>query len=50
MSGVRYVRYWYVAVTLLVTRHTGEALMGQIYDETLVKKLGLTSAEIKEQC
>jgi hypothetical protein len=35
---------------LLATGHTGEALMGQIYDETLVKKLGLTPAEIREQC
>jgi len=35
---------------LLVNGHTGEALMGQIYDETFIKKLGLTPAEIKEQC
>ncbi len=35
---------------LLVTGHIGEALMGQIYDETLIKKLGLTPAEIREQC
>jgi hypothetical protein len=26
---------------LLVTRHAGEALLGQIYNETFVKKLGL---------
>jgi hypothetical protein len=24
--------------------------MGQIYDETFIKKLGLTPAEIREQC
>ncbi len=35
---------------LLVTGHTGEALMGQICDETFVNKLGLTPAEIREQC
>ncbi len=32
---------------LLVTGHTGEALMGH---ETLIKKLGLTPAEAREQC
>ena len=35
---------------LLITSHTGEALMGQIYDETCVKKLGLNPAENREQC
>ncbi len=35
---------------LLVTGHTGAALMGQIYDETLIKKLGLSPAEVREQC
>ncbi len=35
---------------LLVADHTGEALMRQIYDETFVNKLGLTPAEIREQC
>ncbi len=35
---------------LLVTGHTGAALMGQIYDETFIKKLGLTPAKIREQC
>ena len=35
---------------LLFTCHTGEALMGQIFDETFVNKLGLRSAEIWEQC
>ncbi len=35
---------------LLVTWHTVEALMGQIYDETFIKKLGLTPAKIQEQC
>jgi hypothetical protein len=34
---------------LLVTCHTGEAVMGQIYDETFVKKLGLSPADIREQ-
>ena len=35
---------------LLVEGHTGEALMGQIYDEAFIKKLGLTPAEIRELC
>jgi hypothetical protein len=35
---------------LLVAGHTREALMGQIYDEIIIKKLGLTPAEIREQC
>jgi hypothetical protein len=35
---------------LLVTRHTEEALMGQIYDKTFVKKLGITPAQVREQC
>ena len=35
---------------LLVKGHTGVALMGQIYDETLIQKLGLTPAEVREQC
>jgi hypothetical protein len=35
---------------LLVTGHTGEALMGQIYDKTLIKKHGLTPAEVRKQC
>ena len=35
---------------LLVKGHIGEALMGQIYDETFVKKLGLTPAQVREQC
>ena len=35
---------------LLVTRHTGEARMGQIYDETVINKLGLSPAEIRKQC
>ena len=35
---------------LLVTGHTGEVLMGQIYDETFNKKLRLTPANIREQC
>ncbi len=35
---------------LLVTGYTGEALMGQIYDETIVNKLGLTPAKIRGQC
>jgi len=35
---------------LRVTGHTREVLMGQIYNETFIKKLGLTPAEIREQC
>ncbi len=35
---------------LLVTGHTGEALMGQIYDETFVNKLGLSPVDIRKQC
>jgi hypothetical protein len=35
---------------LLVEGHTREALMRQIYDESFIKKLGLTPAEIREQC
>ena len=31
---------------LLVTGHTREALMEQIYDETFIKKLSLTPADI----
>ncbi len=34
---------------LLVNEQTGEALMGQIYNDTFVKKLVLTPAEIREQ-
>jgi hypothetical protein len=34
----------------LVTGHAGEALMGQIYDEIFVKKLGLSPADIREKC
>ncbi len=32
---------------LLVTQHTGHALMKQIYEETFVKKLELTPQEIR---
>ena len=35
---------------LRVTRHTREALTGQIYDETFIKKLGLTPKEIWDKC
>jgi hypothetical protein len=35
---------------LLVTRHTGEALMNQIYKDTFITKLGLTPAKIMAQC
>ncbi len=35
---------------LLVTWHTWEALMGQIYDETFINKLSLSPVEIREQC
>jgi hypothetical protein len=35
---------------LFVTGHTREALMGQIYDETFIKKLGLTPTEITVLC
>ena len=34
----------------LVKGHTREALMGQIYDETFINKLGLSKAEIREHC
>ena len=34
---------------LLVTPHDGEALVGKIYDEASIKKLGLSPAEIREQ-
>ncbi len=35
---------------LLVTHHTGVALMNQIYKDTTITKLGLTLAEITAQC
>ena len=36
---------------LLVTKHTGHALMSsKIYEETFVKKLGLTPKHIRQQC
>ena len=35
---------------LLVEGYTGEALMGQIYDETFIKKIGLSPAENMEKC
>jgi hypothetical protein len=35
---------------LLVTRHTGEALMNQIYKDNFLTKLGLTPGEIMAQC
>ena len=35
---------------LLVTDHTGESLMGQIYDDAFIKKLRLAPANIREQC
>ena len=35
---------------LMVTRHTGLALMSKIYDKTFVKKLKLSPVDIKEQC
>jgi hypothetical protein len=35
---------------LLVTKHTGHALMSKIYEETFVKKLGLTPKQIRQQC
>ena len=33
---------------LLVTQHTGEALMNQIYKDTFITKLGLTNVEIMD--
>ncbi len=35
---------------LLVTCHPWKTLMGHIYDETFVKKLGLSPAKNREQC
>jgi hypothetical protein len=36
---------------LLVTEHTGEGLMGQIYDETFMKKLQqLNPKQVMQQC
>ena len=35
---------------LLVTQHTGEVVMNQIYKDTFITKLGLTPAEIMAQC
>ena len=35
---------------LLVTQHTGHALMRHIYEDTFVKKLALTPQEIRQQC
>jgi hypothetical protein len=35
---------------LLVTQHTGYALMREIYEKTFVKKLGLTPQDIRQQC
>jgi hypothetical protein len=35
---------------LLVTRHTGLALMTDIYDKTFVEKLNLGPADIRDQC
>ena len=35
---------------LLVTGHTGEALMSDIYEKTFVKKLKLGPADIRDQC
>ncbi len=35
---------------LLVIGHIGEALMGRIYDDNFVNKLGLNLAKIREQC
>jgi hypothetical protein len=35
---------------LLVTQHTGHALMREIYEEKFVKKLGLTPHDIRQQC
>jgi hypothetical protein len=35
---------------LLVTKHTGHALMREIYEETFVKKLGLSPQDIRNQC
>ena len=34
---------------LLVTQHTGHALMRKTYEETFVKKLGLTPEDIRNQ-
>jgi hypothetical protein len=35
---------------LLVTQHIGHALMRDIYQETFIKKLGLTPQKIRQQC
>jgi hypothetical protein len=35
---------------LLVTQHTGHGLMRGIYEETFVKKQGLTPEDIRNQC
>jgi hypothetical protein len=35
---------------MLVIGQTREAIVGQIHDETFVKKLKLTLAKIREQC
>ncbi len=35
---------------LLVTQHIGHALIRKIYEETFVKKLGLTPQNIRQQC
>ena len=35
---------------LLVTQHTGHALMKEIYEKTFFKKLGLTPQEARQQC
>jgi hypothetical protein len=34
----------------MFTKHTGHALMSKIYEETFVKKLGLTPKHIWQQC
>ncbi len=34
----------------MVARHTGLALMPEIYDKTVVKKLKLGPADIRDQC
>ena len=35
---------------LPVTQHTSHALKREIYEETFVKKLGLTPPQIRQQC
>ena len=35
---------------LLVTQQTSHALMREIYEKTVVNKLGLTPQEIRQQC